>query len=115
LLAKQFAKSIYKKTKSGPTIPYETQHTVFKDIIRQAENTQFGIDHHFDGIKPLKILQKKFPFAIMKNLKPYVERVVKGEENILWKGKPLVFCQNIRNHFWSKIHSVNQRINAFSY
>jgi len=33
------------------------------------------------------------PIRDYEALKPYVERVVKGEENILWKGKPIYFAK----------------------
>jgi hypothetical protein len=92
-LAKQFAKSIYKKTKLWTDNPVQTQQTVFKDIIRQAKNTQFGIDHHFDSIKTFQDFSKKVPVRDYEALKPYIDRVVQGEENILWKGKPLYFAK----------------------
>ena len=92
-LAKQFAKSIYKKTKSWADNPIETQQIVFEDIIRQAKNTQFGIDHHFDSINTFQDFSKKVPIRDYEALKPYVDRVVQGEENVLWKGKPLYFAK----------------------
>ena len=92
-LAKQFAKFIYKKTKSWADNPVETQQTVFEDIIRQAKNTQFGIDHHFDSINTFHDFSKKVPIRDYEALKPYVDRVVQGEENVLWKGKPLYFAK----------------------
>ena len=92
-LAKQFAKSIYKKTKLWTDNPVQTQQTVFKDIIRQAKNTQFGIDHHFDSIKTFQDFSKKVAIRDYEALKPYIDRVVQGEENILWKGKPLYFAK----------------------
>jgi hypothetical protein len=92
-LAKQFAKSIYKKTKSWADNPIETQRKVFKDIIRQAKNTQFGIDHHFDSINTFKDFSNNVPVRDYEALKTYVDRVVQGEENILWKGKPLYFAK----------------------
>ena len=92
-LAKQFAKSIYKKTKLWTDNPVQTQQTVFKDIIRQAKNTQFGIDHHFDSIITFQDFSKKVPIRDYEALKPYIDRVVQGEENILWKGKPLYFAK----------------------
>ena len=92
-LAKQFAKSIYKKTKSWADNPVETQQTVFEDIIRQAKNTQFGIDHHFDSINTFHDFSQKVPIRDYEALKPYVDRVVQGEENVLWKGKPLYFAK----------------------
>jgi phenylacetate-coenzyme A ligase PaaK-like adenylate-forming protein len=92
-LAKQFAKSIYKKTKAWANNPVETQQTVFKDIIRQAKNTQFGIDHHFDNINTFQDFSKNVPIRDYEALKTYVDRVVQGEENVLWKGKPLYFAK----------------------
>jgi hypothetical protein len=92
-LAKQFAKFIYKKTKSWAENPVETQQKVFEDIIRQAKNTQFGIDHHFDSINTFHDFSQKVPIRDYEALKPYVDRVVQGEENVLWKGKPLYFAK----------------------
>ena len=92
-LAKQFAQSIYKKTKLWSDNPVQTQQIVFKEIIRQAKNTQFGIDHHFDSINTFQDFSKKVPIRDYEALKPYVDRVVQGEENVLWKGKPLYFAK----------------------
>jgi len=92
-LAKQFAKSIYKKTKSWAENPIETQQMVFEDIIRQAKNTHFGIDHHFNSIKTHQDFSNNVPIRDYEALKTYVDRVVQGEENVLWKGKPLYFAK----------------------
>ncbi len=92
-LAKQFAKSIYIKTKLWADNPVQTQQNVFKDIIRQAKKTKFGIDHHFDYINTFQDFSKKVPVRDYEALKPYIDRVVQGEENVLWKGKPLYFAK----------------------
>ena len=92
-LAKQFAKSIYIKTKLWADNPVQTQQNVFKDIIRQAKKTKFGIDHHFDSINTFQDFSKKVPVRDYEALKPYIDRVVQGEENVLWKGKPLYFAK----------------------
>ncbi len=91
--AKLFAKKIYRKTQLWATNPIETQQNVFEDLIQQAKNTQFGIDHHFDQIKTFEDFAKAVPVRDYEGLKTYVDKVVKGEENILWKGKPLYFAK----------------------
>jgi phenylacetate-coenzyme A ligase PaaK-like adenylate-forming protein len=91
--AKLFAKKIYRKTQLWATNPIETQRDVLKDLISQAKNTQFGIDHHFDQIKTFEDFAKAVPIRDYEDLKSYVDKVVKGEENILWKGKPLYFAK----------------------
>lgn len=91
--AKIFAKKIYDKTQIWANNPIVTQQKVFENLIRQAKNTQFGIDHHFDQIKTFEDFTKNVPVRDYEGLKSYVDKVVKGEENILWKGKPLYFAK----------------------
>jgi hypothetical protein len=91
--AKLFAQKIYRKTQLWANNPIETQHKVFEELIRQAKKTQFGIDHHFDQIKTFEDFTKNVPVRDYEGLKSYVDKVVKGEENVLWKGKPLYFAK----------------------
>jgi len=91
--AKIFARNIYRKTQLWATKPIETQQRVFGDLIRQAGNTQFGMDHHFDQIKTFEDFTKNVPVRDYEGLKSYVDKLVKGEENVLWKGKPLYFAK----------------------
>ncbi len=93
IAAKAFAKRIYFKTQSWSKKPVSTQQKVFKKLILQAQNTQFGKDHNFSKIKTFKDFSKQVPIRDYEALKPYVDRVVKGEENILWIGKPLYFAK----------------------
>lgn len=91
--AELFAKLIHKKTQKWANKPIETQQKVFDDLIKQAAQTQFGKEHQFETIKTFDDYCKRVPVRDYEDLKPYIERVVKGEENILWKGKPLYFAK----------------------
>jgi hypothetical protein len=91
--AKLFAQKIYKKTQAWANAPIKTQKAVFLSLIQDAKQTQFGKDHHFDQINTYEDFTKRVPIRDYEDLKPYVDRVVKGEENILWKGKPLYFAK----------------------
>jgi len=93
IAAKIFAKKIYDKTQKWANDPIATQHKVFKDLIRQAKETQFGKDHQFDTIKTYEDFAKNVPIRDYEGLKSYVDKVVKGQENVLWKGKPLYFAK----------------------
>ncbi|WP_055436207.1 GH3 auxin-responsive promoter family protein [Lacinutrix algicola] len=92
-LAKPFAKRVYKKVQKWANNPVETQEKVFRDLISGASQTAFGKDHDFNTIKTHNDYVKHVPIRDYEALKPYVERVVAGEENILWKGKPLYFAK----------------------
>lgn len=93
IAAKIFARKIYKQTLRWTEKPVGTQLKVFKSLIENAENTKFGKDHHFNQIKTFEDFQKQVPVRDYEDLKPYVEKVVKGEADILWKGKPLYFAK----------------------
>ncbi|HLV14605.1 MAG TPA: GH3 auxin-responsive promoter family protein [Xanthomarina sp.] len=92
-LAKPFAKHVSKSILKWANKPIETQETVFQSLISTATTTQFGKDHDFLSIKSHADFVKQVPVRDYEDLKPYVERVVAGEKDILWKGKPLYFAK----------------------
>ena len=92
-LAKPFAKYIYKKVQKWANNPIETQNKVFQNLISEATSTQFGKDHDFVSINNHEDFLKRVPVRDYEALKPYVEKMVAGEEDILWKGKPIYFAK----------------------
>ncbi len=93
IAAKLFAKIIYNKTQIWSSNPIGTQQKVFQNLIYQANKTQFGKDHNFSAIKTFEDFAKQVPIRDYEELKPYVDKAVKGESDILWKGKPLYFAK----------------------
>ena len=87
--AKRIAIKFYKKSNNAA----EVQHKVLKSLIKQAKKTLFGKDHNFDKIKSYEDFKKQVPVRDYEALKPYVEKVVAGESDVLWKGKPLYFAK----------------------
>jgi len=64
------------------------QQKTFEELISQAADTAFGKDHHFSSIKTYEDFKKQVPIRDYEDLRLYIDRVVNGEENILWPGKP---------------------------
>ncbi|MCR5861160.1 GH3 auxin-responsive promoter family protein [Flavobacterium sp. J372] len=91
--AKIFAAIIYRKVRKWAYRPIETQQRVFKKLIADAKNTEFGKDHDFKDIKSMADFARKVPVRDYEALKVYVDRVVHGEENVLWQGKPIYFAK----------------------
>lgn len=92
-LSKPFAKLIAKRINKWASQPVETQEKVFQNLLKEAKNTVFGKDHKFNTITSYEDFKALVPVRDYEALRPYVERVVKGEENILWKGKPIYFAK----------------------
>ena len=93
IAAKIFANVVHNKTQKWVQNPIATQQKVLNELLATAKETQFGRDHHFSEIKSFEDFAKHIPIRDYEELRPYVDRVVKGEENILWKGKPIYFAK----------------------
>ena len=93
LAAKIFAARIVKRNNKWVSKPLETQQNVFRSLIRRAANTEFGKDHRFSEIKTYQDFTQHVPIRDYEALRPYVDRMVAGEADILWPGKPLYFAK----------------------
>jgi len=88
-----FAAVIARKTAKWVRNPLETQEKLFKKLLSEARETAFGKDHGFASIDSHKTFAEKVPIRDYEELKPYIDRVVAGEENVLWPGKPVYFAK----------------------
>jgi hypothetical protein len=60
------------------------QLDVWQDLLSAGQYTEFGRQHNFSEIQSLADFKKNVPIHEYDDLKPYVERMMKGEENVLW-------------------------------
>lgn len=88
-----FACFVQYKNRQWINRPIQTQQAVFYKLIVNAQHTQFGRDHAFAEIKTHQDFMARVPIRDYEALKPYIDRVVAGESDILWPGKPLYFAK----------------------
>lgn len=69
------------------------QEKIMIDLIVKAKNTNFGKDHNFQNIQNYEDFKKNIPIRDYEELRPYIDQIVKGKENILWPGKPKYFAK----------------------
>ncbi len=93
ILAKPFANYIAKKINKWANNPITTQQNVLNYLIAKAQHTKFGQDHKFSTIKSYSDFVTQVPVRDYEGIRHYIDRVVAGEPNILWKGKPLYFAK----------------------
>ena len=93
IFAKVFAAIIARKINHWASKPFETQASVFNELIKSGRGTQFGKDHQFHSIRTHADYISRVPVRDYESLKPYIDKVVKGEKNVLWKGKPIYFAK----------------------
>ena len=93
LLSKPFASYVVGKQKQWAADAVGTQQKVFEYLLKNACKTQFGKDHHFSSIKTYADFKKNVPVRDYEALSDYIKKVVAGESDVLWKGKPLYFAK----------------------
>ncbi len=93
ILAKPFAARIARQTRDWSSRPEFYQQKMLQDLIRGGRNTLFGADHGFAGIGSHEEFKKQVPVRDYEDLKPYIEKVLHGERDILWPGKPAYFAK----------------------
>ena len=74
--------------------PLEVQHEVFVKLIENGEDTIFGKHHGFDSIKNYEQFNQQVPIQEYDDLKPYVDRLMSGEQNLLWPNEIKWFAKS---------------------
>ncbi len=69
------------------------QAAIFKELISKGTNTVFGKEHHFQHIISHEDFVKSVPIRDYEDLRPYIDEIISGKENVLWPGKPIYFAK----------------------
>ena len=64
--------------------PFDVQEEWFHSLISCAENTEWGKLYEYKSIDSVAQFKERVPIQNYDTLKPYIERMLKGEQNILW-------------------------------
>ena len=73
--------------------PEEVQHEILDSFIRLGENTEYGRLHKFDKIKGYQGF-KTLPLQTYDDVKPYVDRLMNGEQKLLWPSETKWFAKS---------------------
>ena len=64
--------------------PHEVQDEWQRKLIKSARDTEFGKKHAFSSIYSYHDFKEQVPLQDYETLKPFIERVRRGEQNVLW-------------------------------
>jgi hypothetical protein len=64
--------------------PIDSQREVLQDLVTSAQYTEFGRKYRFHELFNLRDFKQAVPVHEYDDLKPYIERTMNGEQNILW-------------------------------
>ena len=74
--------------------PVETQEAILYNLLAKASSTEWGKKHGYASINSVKEYQNRFPVGTYEDLMPFVERLRKGESNLLWPGEIKWFAKS---------------------
>ncbi len=74
--------------------PHEVQLDWFKKLIQSARDTEFGKQHGFKDISNYRQFAEQVPVRDYEALKPYIERMMMGEQNVLWSTEVRWFAKS---------------------
>jgi hypothetical protein len=64
--------------------PLDAQREVLQDLVTSAQYTEFGRKYDFSQLFNVRAFKEAVPIHEYDDLKPYIERIMEGEQNVLW-------------------------------
>ncbi len=92
-IAKPYARAVTNAVMRRAMDAVGTQQRVLRQLIARGSTTAFGRDHRLGDVHDHAGLVNAIPLRDYEALKPYIDRVVAGEANVLWPGRPLYLCK----------------------
>ena len=64
--------------------PVDAQREVLQDIVTSAQYTEFGRKYNFSKLFNIRSYKQAVPIHEYDDIKPYIQRIMDGEQNVLW-------------------------------
>ncbi|MGL6021875.1 MAG: GH3 family domain-containing protein [Chitinophagaceae bacterium] len=93
-IALQWAKWVKKNKIYNAEKAINAQQKIFSQLLKKGKYTSFGKEHFFHKITNYDQYKKQVPIREYEAYKTYIERIKKGEKNVLWKGIPIYLAKS---------------------
>lgn len=88
--------------------PIEVQQEWLASLVRDASQTEYGLQHKFSSIYKYEQFKKRVPVNDYESLKPLIDRTRRGEQNLLWHTDIKWFAKSSGTTDKSKFLPVSQ-------
>jgi len=92
-LIRPLAKYIARQIDRWSERPEEAQEAVFRGLLAKGKATAFGREHGLHEVRTYEAFRRRVPLRDYEALKPWIERIVQGERDVLWPGRPRYFAK----------------------
>ena len=73
--------------------PADAQSRWLKKLVASGRSTIFGRDHHLADVQTVDDFRQAVPVRDYENLRPYIDQILTGTNDVLWPGKPLYLAK----------------------
>ncbi len=74
--------------------PIEVQNELLMKLVSSSSKTEFGKKYDFEGIKTYADFAKQVPLQDYEDVKPFIDRMLKGESNLIWPSEVKWFAKS---------------------
>ena len=74
--------------------PHEVQEEWFQNLITTAQHTEWGKTYGYSELNSSQQFKERVPIQTYDTLKPYIERMLAGEQNVLWPSEIKWFAKS---------------------
>ncbi|NRA11881.1 MAG: GH3 auxin-responsive promoter family protein, partial [Crocinitomicaceae bacterium] len=74
--------------------PAEVQNDVFEKLVTQGAQTEYGRKYNFNKVSSYEAFKKSAPLTDYEELKPWIDRVMAGEQGLLWPSETKWFAKS---------------------
>jgi hypothetical protein len=92
-IAQLYARHVTRSVMRRAMDPVAAQLGVLRQLIQLGGGAAFGREHKLHQVHDHASLVAAVPLRDYEGFRPYIDRIVAGEENVLWPGKPLYLCK----------------------
>ena len=92
-LSKPFANYVVKKQQKWMKNPEQAQQAIFENQLKVGRQTQIGVDHQLNDVGSHAEFVEAMPVRDYEGLQPYVQQVIDGASDVMWRGRPAYFAK----------------------
>jgi hypothetical protein len=92
-LAKPFAGYIYKNIQRSKNTAIFDQESCLKSLINTGKLTEIGKEMRLSEAQQYREFREAVPLRDYEQFRPYINRIIEGKHNVLWKGRPMYFAK----------------------
>jgi hypothetical protein len=74
--------------------PVEVQREWLNQLVQSAKNTEWGKKYDYASIRNYETFAERVPISTFEDFHPYIERLMHGEQNLLWPSEVKWFAKS---------------------